>query len=188
MNSMIYLLGAGYLIGSIPWGKLICTWGGVDIQRRGSGNIGYANVLRIMGWKYAVPVLILDSIKGLAATVLGLILMHDTTAAFWVGYMAIIGHVFPLWLGFKGGKGIATGLGVMAVIAPVASFCAVITYALLLYRHRYASSVASVGGVAMLSILSVVLDPSLWWIACLLMITAAFTLRHNLRGTVPDYG
>jgi glycerol-3-phosphate acyltransferase PlsY len=188
MTILIGMLLLGYLLGSIPTGKIICSWSGVNIQMRGSGNMGYANVLRIMGWKHALPVLVVDILKGVIAVSAGFWVLHSSVGAFWVGYMAIVGHVFPIWLRFRGGKGVATGLGVMMVISPAASLAGALVYVVLFNGYRYGSSKSSFAGVGALCILSTAINPKLWWIACILVVTAMYTLRHNMRGTVPDYG
>ena len=106
---------AGAACGSIPFGFVAGRLKGIDIRRHGSGNIGFTNVQRTIGWAWAVPVLLLDIAKGLLpaafAQSLGL------TPAL-VGLGAILGHVFCPWLGFKGGKGVATTMGVAAFLCP----------------------------------------------------------------------
>lgn len=120
MILMSCLLGA-YLIGSIPFG-LIAGYAvkGIDVRRHGSGNLGATNVFRVVGKKCGIAVLLLDAFKGYGAV---------AGAVFWapnlgpyvrlaVGIAAILGHVFPVWLGFKGGKGVATSLGVFSALIP----------------------------------------------------------------------
>lgn len=179
-------LTAAYLIGSIPFGKLLCRLGGVDIQRRGSGNIGFANVQRIMGWRYGLPTLAADIGKGAAATYGGL-LLGGPAVAFTYGMAALIGHVLPPWLRFRGGKGIATGLGLVAVLAPIVAAMATVVYIVLLRTGR-PSSVASLAGVAVVAIGLPLMEPSFWWMAMVCAVVPLVTLRDNLRGTVPDYG
>jgi glycerol-3-phosphate acyltransferase PlsY len=107
------LVGAAF--GSIPFGYITGRLRGIDIRRHGSGNIGFTNVQRTMGWAWAVPVLLLDVAKGLVPTALarGFGLVPEL-----VGIGAILGHVFSPWLGFKGGKGVATTIGVAALLCP----------------------------------------------------------------------
>lgn len=175
-----------YFIGSIPFGKLFCWIGGVDIQCRGSGNIGFANVQRVMGWRYSVPTLACDIAKGALATYLGLIL-DGPVLAFLFGLVALMGHVFPVWLRFRGGKGIATGLGMMAVLLPVLAGAAAVVYIVLLYAGR-SSSLASLAGVAVITVGLPVMMPDYWWMGVVCFVVPLFTLRDNLRGTVPNYG
>ena len=177
---------AAYVIGSVPYGKLLCGLGGVDIQRRGSGNIGFANVQRIMGWRYGLPTLIGDVGKGAVAAYGGL-LLGGPVLAFTYGMAALIGHVLPPWLGFRGGKGIATGLGLVAVLAPIVAAMATLVYVVLLRTGR-SSSRASLAGVAVVAIGLPLVEPSFWWMAMVCAVVPLMTLRDNLRGTVPDYG
>ncbi len=175
-----------YLIGSIPFGKLFCWLGGVDIQRRGSGNIGFANVQRIMGWCYGVPTLTCDIAKGASATYAGLV-FGGPMLAFLFGLVALMGHVFPVWLRFRGGKGIATGLGMIAVLMPILAAVAAIVYVILLRAGR-SSSVASLAGVAVITVGLPVLMPEYWWMGVVCLMIPLVTLRDNLRGTVPNHG
>src|SRR5690606_39536658 len=106
-----------YVCGSIPFGKIIGRLKGVDIQKLGSGNIGFANSVRVLGWKPGVFVLIGDATKGFLPVYLSV-----SHIPYWqslmVGLVAILAHVFPVWLRFKDGKGIAPGLGISLVLAP----------------------------------------------------------------------
>lgn len=150
-----------FVTGGIPFGYLI---GRLvlkdDIRKHGSGNIGATNVGRVMGWKWGSLVLILDAIKGLAPT-LGANLFLSTrpnfdatqtaglqTAVILTGISTIIGHMFPIWLRFKGGKGVATALGVVLVISPQASLIALVLFILTALATRIvalASILASLG-------------------------------------------
>ena len=113
------LLGTllGYLLGSIPFGLLLTRAAGLgDIRAIGSGSIGATNVLRTGRKGLAGATLLLDGLKGAAAVLIALWLAgHD--AALWAGFGAILGHLFPVWLGFHGGKGVATGYGVLIAVA-----------------------------------------------------------------------
>ncbi len=111
-----------YLAGSIPFGLLIGRWvGGVDLRRHGSGNIGATNVFRVVGKKWGLFALFLDALKGaFAVSIPPLIfaLPRSVPLSLSLGIAAILGHSFPVWLKFKGGKGVATSLGVFMAIAP----------------------------------------------------------------------
>ncbi|NMB71320.1 MAG: glycerol-3-phosphate 1-O-acyltransferase PlsY, partial [Bacteroidales bacterium] len=127
--SLVYILAAGaaaYLLGSIPsavWaGRL---FHGIDVREHGSGNAGATNVIRVLGWKTGVPVLIFDLAKGFLAAMLPKLfnLAPDGSAALvnlqiFTGLMAIIGHVFPVFAGFRGGKGVASMFGILLAIHP----------------------------------------------------------------------
>lgn len=119
MLAIILAVILGYLLGSIPFGLLVGkAWTGIDVRRHGSGNIGATNVLRTAGVGPAVIVLLLDATKGIAAATLG-ITIGDHPIGVISGVASVVGHNWPLFLGFKGGKGVATGLGVLVTIAPL---------------------------------------------------------------------
>jgi glycerol-3-phosphate acyltransferase PlsY len=110
----------GYLIGSVPFAYLLTRRRGIDLRDMGSGNLGAANVLRTTGVSSAVIVMLLDALKGAAAVLAARAMTADTAAPVAAGLASILGHVYPVWLGFRGGKGVATAAGVFAVLAPVA--------------------------------------------------------------------
>lgn len=114
----------GYLLGSIPFGLLLTQAAGLgDIRKVGSGNIGATNVLRTGRRGLALATLLLDGIKGAVAVLAGLWLAGRWGVAVG-GLAAVLGHLFPVWLGFRGGKGVATGFGVMIAASPVAGIAA----------------------------------------------------------------
>lgn len=181
----LFLLLFSYLCGSIPFGKLVAHSYGIDIQKRGSGNIGFANVRRIIGWRAGIITLVADILKGYVTTLIAASLV-DTTMAYFVGLSAIIGHIFPVWLGFKGGKGIATGLGVVLALSPIAGLVGAATYvvsAMILQVSSYSSMI----GLLTTSVIAISISPSTWWHYVLLASIATWTLRHNLTGKVPNY-
>ncbi len=110
-----------YLIGSVPFALLVAKgWGAPDLRRVGSGNLGAANVLRASGVKAGVLVAVLDMSKGAASVLLASRLDGAGTAPAVAGLAAIVGHIYPVWLRFRGGKGVATACGVFATLAPLA--------------------------------------------------------------------
>lgn len=123
LNGMLGLIG-GYLFGSIPFGLVLCLMAGYgDIRKIGSGNIGATNVLRTGNKGLAVATLILDSIKGAIAVLLAAY-FFDKHAMFGAALGAVLGHNFPVWLNFKGGKGVATTLGTFLALSwPVGLAC-----------------------------------------------------------------
>ena len=129
----------GYLLGSVPFGLVIARARGVDIRQRGSGNIGATNVARNLGKKLGVLVLLLDALKGalpvIGATLLGL----EPLVICAVGWAAIVGHCFPVWLGFRGGKGVATSLGVLIVIDPAVTALSAVAFAMVVGATRMVS-------------------------------------------------
>jgi acyl phosphate:glycerol-3-phosphate acyltransferase len=144
----------GYLLGSIPFGLLIVKLrGGPDIRSIGSGNIGAANVTRNVGTIAGTLTLVLDAGKGYLAVWIAERWTHAN--ARWMmaaAVAAVVGHVFPVWLGFKGGKGVATGLGVFLPICPEAVAAAVAVWILFVAFWRY-SSLGSIAAAAALPIL-----------------------------------
>ncbi|MFI4989033.1 MAG: glycerol-3-phosphate 1-O-acyltransferase PlsY [Alphaproteobacteria bacterium] len=134
---------AGYLLGSIPFGLLLTRLAGLgDIRAIGSGNIGATNVLRTGNKALAALTLLLDGGKGAAAVLLGDRLGPDIAVL--AGGGAVVGHLFPLWLGFKGGKGVATGLGVLLAAAFPAGLAACATWLAVAALFRYSSLAALV--------------------------------------------
>lgn len=174
-----------YLCGSIPFGKLVGRAYGIDIQRRGSGNIGFANVLRVLGWRAGVATLLGDVVKGLVPTYLAYISL-DRSVAFWIGLAAIAGHLFPVWLKFKGGKGIATGLGVVIVLQPLAAAIGLGIYGLTFATTRN-SALGSLVGTVCIVVAGSLLRPSDWWRFGILLLIALWTHRKNIIGKLPNY-
>lgn len=140
--ALIILLA--YLIGSIPFGYLIVkSRGEGDIRETGSGGTGATNVTRRAGRAAGVLTLALDAAKGAVAVLLARwLLTNDFGVDWWVAaaaIAAIAGHVFPVWLGFRGGKGVATGLGVFACLAPLAVLCVAPVFVAVVWATRYVS-------------------------------------------------
>lgn len=175
----------GYLLGSIPTGWLVARAKGVDIRKQGSGNIGATNVFRTLGKPFGIFVFVCDALKGVLAVRLAMVLLahhsivwrdevvHQADAVMHTirflppvmagilgGVAAIIGHNFPVWLRFKGGKGVATSLGVMAGVAPVAAAIAAGVWAVVFFSSGY---------VSMASIIAAISTP----------LTVAFTARAD---------
>lgn len=113
---LFFLIIFGYLLGSIPWGYLISKAKRIDIRKVGSGNIGGTNVLRILGLKWAALVSILDVIKGVIPAYLAINFLVSDWQIVLVAISPILGHIFPAWLKFKGGKGVATTFGVLFIL------------------------------------------------------------------------
>lgn len=181
----ILLFFLAYLLGSIPFGKLVAHSYGIDIQKRGSGNIGFANVRRIVGWRAGLITLAADIAKGFIPTLLASHFL-DATFAFFVGLAAIAGHVFPIWLRLRGGKGIATGLGVVLAINPIAGLIGAAIYIVSCFVTKV-SSYSSMAGLIATAGTAIVITPSSWWQYVILILIALWALRHNLTGRVPNY-
>ena len=145
---------AGYFVGAVPFGYLVARWRGVDIFAHGSGNIGATNVGRVLGRGFGIVVFALDFAKGALPTAAGLAL----GAAFEVnppallgvaaGLGAFVGHLYPVYLHFRGGKGVATGAGIIAVLVPATAALALLTWAAVLAATRYVSLASVVAAAA----------------------------------------
>lgn len=137
----IWILGLAYLLGSIPVGWLIANiFYHKDIRQEGSGNIGATNALRIFGTKIGILVLLLDMLKGIMAVLIAKQVIpgaHPLVSI--AGLVAILGHIFPVWLKFRGGKGVATAAGVFAALAPLGLLIGLLSFILVLWRTRYVS-------------------------------------------------
>ena len=158
LPTILLLILVAYLLGSIPFGLLFARlFGGGDVRQSGSGNIGAANVTRVAGPLPGILTLVFDAGKGALAVWLA---MHFTassaTAMMLGGLAALLGHCFPLWLRFKGGKGVATGLGVFAVLCPLAALAAALFFVLVFLFWRFVS-LASISAAAALPLLVYVL-------------------------------
>jgi len=145
---------AGYLLGSIPFGLLIGKlFGAKDVRQHGSGNIGATNVSRVAGPLAGILTLVLDAAKGAAAVwIASRVSEQNATVMMLAGLAALCGHCFSIWLGFKGGKGVATGLGVFAALSPLAALCGVVVFVLVLVFWRYVS-LGSLAGAASMPLL-----------------------------------
>jgi glycerol-3-phosphate acyltransferase PlsY len=176
-DALVYLLtfAVGYLLGSIPFGLILAKLSGLgDLRQIGSGNIGATNVLRAGGKRLAAATLLLDAAKGTAAVLFGS--YFGQTPAFLAGSGAFLGHLFPVWLGFQGGKGVATYVGVLlGLFWPAAvGFC--IIWLLVAYRTRYSSLAALVASGATLIALAVT---GQWPLTALfLVLTVLLYARH----------
>ena len=137
---MVYwLLLAGYLLGSIPFGLIIAAFWRIDIRKYGSGNIGATNVLRTLGIVPGSLVFTLDMLKGTAVVVPAAHYFNDPLLTVSCGLAAVLGHTFPVFLRFRGGRGAATGLGVLLGVAPDLFVFAVLLFSLIVGLTRYVS-------------------------------------------------
>jgi acyl phosphate:glycerol-3-phosphate acyltransferase len=143
-----------YLLGSIPFGLLVAhVFGGKDVRKSGSGNIGATNVSRVAGPVAGILTLLLDAAKGSAAVLAAARLTSDSAAWMMVaGLLVLIGHCYPLWLNFKGGKGVATAAGVFLVLCPLAMFSALAIFILVVIFWRFVSlgSLAAAAAIPLL--------------------------------------
>jgi glycerol-3-phosphate acyltransferase PlsY len=139
LQTALAAIVVGYLLGSIPFGLLLTRMAGLgDVRNIGSGNIGATNVLRTGNKGLAAATLLLDAFKGTAAV---LITAHffGEDAGVLAGFAAFIGHIFPVWIGFKGGKGVATYLGILLGLAPLMALIFAIVWLAIAFTTRYSS-------------------------------------------------
>jgi glycerol-3-phosphate acyltransferase PlsY len=153
----VAIVAFGYLVGSIPFAYLVARRRGVDLRIAGSGNIGAANVLRTIDVPNAVLTLCLDVAKGAVAVLVAQRFSAEPATPVAGGLASIIGHVYPVWLGFRGGKGVATAGGVFAVLTPTAVAVAGAVFALTTWVTRYAS-VGSIAAAVTLAAMTVAID------------------------------
>lgn len=155
MNELLLIVLA-YCIGSVPTAVWISkSLFGIDIRDYGSGNAGATNTFRVLGSKWGTVVMMVDILKGVVATSLYIFLptylsdeLHRTNLMIGLGLAAVIGHIFPVWAGFKGGKGVATLLGMAVAIQPLVAICCVAVFLLVLYLTRFVSLSSILSGVS----------------------------------------
>ncbi len=140
----VLILIAAYLLGSIPFGYLIVrAQAGSDVRETGSGGTGATNVSRLAGKRAGIMTLVLDAAKGALAVYLACrFLASESEVNYWVAaaaIVAVIGHIFPMWLGFRGGKGVATGVGVFLALSPLALAGAALIFLVVVLTTRYVS-------------------------------------------------
>ena len=147
---MIPIVIVAYLIGSVPFALLLARrWGAADLRRIGSGNLGAANVLRASGVKAGVLVAVLDITKGAVSVMLAQRFADHAAAPAAAGLAAIVGHIYPVWLRFRGGKGVATACGVFSVLTPFAIPPALGIFVVAVWLTRYISLGSMLASVAL---------------------------------------
>lgn len=151
---MMLLLLFGYLAGSVPFAYLLARRVGIDVRVAGSGNVGAANVLRTTGAWRGVAVMALDVTKGAVAVLVAYLAAGGASLAAMTGAAAIVGHIYPVWLRFHGGKGVAVAAGVFCVLAPIATAIAAAFFLVTVWLTRY----ISLGSIAA----TIALPPAAW--------------------------
>jgi glycerol-3-phosphate acyltransferase PlsY len=174
----------GYLLGSVPFGLIASRFsGGMDVRDFGSGKTGFTNSLRVLGLKRSVPVFAGDFLKGLVAALLPLLWTEDPWARAIGGLAAVCGHVWPLFAGFRGGRGVLTGAGVLLALSPVAVLIVLPVSALILYTTRFMSlmSISTAALVAVSFVVFAALDIHPWAFAAIAVIgcTLVIVLHHD---------
>ncbi len=175
----LFLLIFAYLLGSIPTGIVLAkAFSDVDPRTRGSGNIGATNVYRTAGKKLGIVTLLGDIFKGLLPVILA---RNMLSSDFWIGAVALaafLGHLYPIYLKFKGGKGIATGLGAFLALAPESALLSCLIFAGVVYKWRYIS-VGSLAATAAVPIFLAILNPHKIYIPFAVVIGALIFYRHR---------
>jgi glycerol-3-phosphate acyltransferase PlsY len=187
-REMLFALAFGYLLGSIPFGLLLTRLAGKgDLRRIGSGNIGATNVLRTGSKWLAALTLVLDCLKATAAIFIAQAMFGDEVGTF-AAAGAMIGHLYPVWLSFRGGKGVATLLGVLIALLPVAAVIYALLWLLLLLTIRI-SSVAGMAAAISAPIAAFVLHSSLFTMLLGFAVLVLWKHRENIfrlmKGTEP---
>jgi len=152
----LLLIVLAYLIGSIPTSVWVSKkFFGIDIRDYGSGNAGATNTYRVLGSKWGTFVMVVDMLKGVVATSLYILIpfyltseLHRTNLMIGLGLAAVLGHIFPIWANFKGGKGVATLFGMIVAIQPIVAVCCIGVFLLVLYLTRFVSLSSILSGIA----------------------------------------
>ncbi len=205
MLTLALVLVGSYLLGSIPFGYLAGRIRGIDIRKAGSGNIGATNVVRVLGKPYGYPVFVFDFLKGLGAVRISIAIATsvrpESTSPEVVGILAavsaVIGHSFPLWLKFRGGKGVATSAGALFGLMPLATLIGAGIWILTFFLTRYVSVASVTTAVALPLVIAIMTwlnqtyGKALFYSS--LCIAAVIIWRHHsnlsrlIRGTEPRF-
>jgi len=168
----------GYLLGSIPFALLLTRRQGIELRNVGSRNPGAANVLRSAGIGPAVAVMLLDAGKGTVAVAAARLMSDDVVVVTSAGLAAIVGHIYPVWCGFRGGKGVAASAGVFALLAPLATAIAVLVFVGTIAATRFISA-GSIAGALALPVAAAVGNQPNPVVAGALLAAAIVLVRHR---------
>lgn len=197
MNELL-LICAAYLIGSIPTAVWVSkSVFGIDIRDYGSGNAGATNTFRVLGSKWGSLVMLVDVVKGIMATSLYILLpfymtseLHRTNFMIGLGLAAVIGHIFPIWASFRGGKGVATLLGMAIAIQPLVAACCLVVFFIVLFLTRFVSLSSILAGISFMVFILFIFnekEPLYRIFAVLVALMVILTHQKNigriLRGT-----
>jgi acyl phosphate:glycerol-3-phosphate acyltransferase len=199
------LLFASYLLGSIPFGYLAGRLAGVDIRKTGSGNVGATNVVRVLGKRYGYPVFALDVLKGFGAVKISMLLAPGRPPEWnspeifgiFAAIFSVLGHLYPPWLKFKGGKGVATSAGALLALTPLATIIAAAIWVVVFWATRYVSLASVVAAIALPFVVILVrsneqntVRPLFYSSACVATIVVwrhRSNLSRLMRGTEPRF-
>ena len=179
MPSTLIVLITGYLFGSIPFAYLLARrHRGIDLRQTGSGNVGAANLLRATTKKIGVSAMALDVAKGIASVLVARQIEPGATGPAVAGIAAVLGHIYPVWLGFRGGKGVATTCGVFSILAPQATLIATVVFFALVWWTRYIS-LGSVAGSILLAPLAYLTGAPDVTVGAAAIVAAIIVHRHR---------
>ncbi len=204
MFTIAVVVLVGYLIGSVPAGYLAGCIGGIDIRKVGSGNIGATNVLRILGKRYGYPVFLFDFLKGVAAVEMSILIFdsyHPAASRELYGILggvsSVIGHSYPVWLNFKGGKGVATTAGVVFALIHFAALVMCVVWVAAFQASRYVSVASIAAAIALPVTVGALLyfeqlnKPVLLyfsiWLAAVVIVRHRSNVSRLLKGTEPRF-
>lgn len=188
MTLPIILCLIAYLLGSIPFGVIVARLNKVDLRQHGSGNIGATNVARTLGKKLGVLTLIGDALKGVVAVALADFLLSNPVHIASAGLFVFLGHLFPVFLKFKGGKGVATGLGVFLYLMPLSTLSSMAIFGITLWLWNFVS-LSSIVAAASLPLLALFFSVESAYPALASVVAVLVIIRHQanisrlMRGT-----
>jgi glycerol-3-phosphate acyltransferase PlsY len=195
MTIELVLVAFAYLVGSIPFAYIFVRYTtGRDVRTEGSGNVGATNALRSAGWRVGVSVTVLDIAKGSLA-IWAMMVFNPESAWLAATMLAVVcGHCYPIWLKFRGGKGVATGFGAFLIIAPLSAIAALAVWLLMLACFRWVSLASMTATASFPVLLQVVDDPDWVTLASVAAAAILIILRHHsnirnlIRGDEPRLG
>ncbi len=180
LQTALAALVIGYLLGSIPFGLLLTRMAGLgDVRNIGSGNIGATNVLRTGNKGLAAATLLLDAFKGTAAVLIAVHFFGEDAGVL-AGFAAFIGHIFPVWIGFKGGKGVATYLGILLGLAPLMALIFAIVWLAIAFTTRYSSLSALVATLVIPVVLWILGADKIAAVMALMTVISWYKHRANI--------
>lgn len=178
MTTELLFIAAAYLLGSIPTGLLLGRLYGVDVRKEGSGNIGATNLYRTVGRKVGVWTLLLDCLKGFLPLFFAAKMGMSSELQGWIGLAAFLGHIFSIFLLFKGGKGVATALGVFLALDPLAVLAALVMFIITVAIWRYIS-LGSILAAALMPIMILARGHNSQLLIVTVLIAATVIIKHH---------
>ena len=175
----LVIVALAYLVGSIPFGLILSkVFASTDIRKAGSGNIGATNVYRVLGKTLGGLTLVFDILKGAIFVILAEVVTHSEIWASLAGLAAFLGHLYPIYLKFRGGKGVATSVGIFLFLAPYALLVDIVIFLLVVYQTRYVS-LGSIIAAALLPVILLVFSYSYVYVILAVIMGGFIILRHR---------